>query len=924
MHQPPAERAHARALQLGRSPFNSGKRRWLDWRSSVRLHWLLLIALLIPPLAVGVAYSWSQHQQIEQQERQRLRTMLQVLDKNLSRQMQAADAALDTIQGDLAYLMSQASGQEFMNRRMEALTKALPGIRTILLLDVKGIAIASGRRELIGRDLSEREYFTRAMAAEGTQRGLHLSPPFSTVLGVYAMNISKVVVNERGRVAGVLSATIDPDFFQTLMSSARYEEDVWVALAHGEGQLVMTSPARPELDGSNLAQPGSMFSRHMATSGSVSIFKGQVMNTGEDRLVAQLTFLPESLNMDRPMVLAVTRGITDLYAGWWRETGLLATAYLITLALAVAMMWMFQRRQRELAVQHKKDEALNRAIQAQVELAATAFESQESILITDARQNILRVNQAFERRTGGEPESAIGQSITSFFQSPANDLGEQAFWDRVALQGGWHGEMRGPGQAGQTTPYWATISAVTDHRGTPTHFVCHFNDISERKAAEDKAQALANFDPLTGLPNRRLLMDRLQHALDMCLRKGWFGALMFIDLDNFKVLNDTRGHHQGDLLLEQVAQRLRRTVRNEDTVARLGGDEFVVMMEALGSDIHAASLQAKTVANKIMTELNQAYQIDATAHHSTPSIGITLFGDVPESTDEPLKRADMAMYQAKAAGRNCLRFFDAETQANLNRRSELEASLREAIAKGQLSLHYQAQIGEGGRVIGAEVLLRWQREDGQWISPAEFIPVAEETGLIVPIGNWVLQQACQQLTRWQQTESLRNLTLSVNVSARQFKQDGFVHDVSEALRWTKADASRLKLEVTESLLIANAEDVAAKMAVLKGLGIGFSLDDFGTGYSSLAYLKRLPLDQLKIDQGFVRDILVDGNDEAIAKMITALGISMGLMVIAEGVETEEQRERLFELGCTAYQGYLFCRPIPIDAFESFLHDVILK
>ncbi len=916
------ELAHARALQLGGLQFNSKKLRSYDWRASFGLHWLVLIALLLPLLLAGLGYSWSQHQYIEQQERQRMRTMLRVLDENLTQQLQAASSALDTIQSDLGYLMGQASRQEFLNRRMEALTKALPGVRTILLLDTQGIAIASGRRELIGRDFSDRDYFKRAMMAEETERALHLSPPFRTVLGVYAMNLSKLVVNDGGQVAGVVAATIDPDFFRTLMSSARYDDDVWVALAHGEGQLVMTSPARPDLAGSNLAQPNSMFSRHIAEAGPISILKGRVMTTGENRLVAQLTFRPEGLNMDRSLVLAISRSIPDLYAGWWRETRLLATAYLITLALAVAMMWMFQRRQWELAEQREKDETLNRSIQAQVQLAATAFESQESILITDARHNILRVNQAFERTTGGGSESVIGRSITAYFHSPAHDLAEPAFWDQVTLQGGWHGEMQGPGPAGQTIPYWATISAVKDHRGDLSHFVCHFNDISERKAAEDKVQALANFDPLTGLPNRRLLMDRLQHALDLCLRKGWLGALMFIDLDNFKTLNDTRGHHEGDLLLEQVAQRLRQTVRTEDTVARLGGDEFVVMLEALGGDIHAASLQAKTVANKIMTELNHAYQINATPHHSTPSIGITLFGDVPESTGEPLKRADLAMYQAKAAGRNCLRFYDAETQADLNRRSELETSLREAISKGQLSLHYQAQIGEGGRVIGAEVLLRWQREAGQWISPAEFIPVAEETGLIVPIGNWVLQQACQQLTRWQQTERWRNLTLSVNVSARQFHQESFVDDVCEALRWTQADASRLKLEVTESLLIANAEGVAAKMAALKDLGIGFSLDDFGTGYSSLSYLKRLPLDQLKIDQGFVRDILVDANDAAIAKMITALGNSMGLMVIAEGVETEEHRARLFELGCTAYQGYLFCRPMPIDRFEAFLLDVV--
>ncbi|MDD2881435.1 MAG: EAL domain-containing protein [Rhodoferax sp.] len=442
-------------------------------------------------------------------------------------------------------------------------------------------------------------------------------------------------------------------------------------------------------------------------------------------------------------------------------------------------------------------------------------------------------------------------------------------------------------------------------------------DITTRKAAEDQIQSLAFSDPLTGLPNRRLLIDRLKHALAATTRHQRQGALLLIDLDDFKTLNDTLGHDQGDLLLQQVASRLRACVRQSDTVARLGGDEFVILLEDLSQVNQEVATQAKAMGEKVIAALNQPYQLDGSSHHSTASIGVTMFdGNHMENTEEPLKQAELAMYQAKAAGRNTLRFFDPQMQAVVSARAVLESGLREALVQHQFLLYYQAQVNSEHQITGVEALVRWYDPRRGMVSPAEFIPLAEETGLILPLGQWVLDTACTQLARWASQVTMAQLTVAVNVSARQFNQIDFVDQVLDTLKRTGANPHRLKLELTESMLVSDIEEVIAKMSALKGRGVGFSLDDFGTGYSSLAYLKRLPLDQLKIDQGFVRDILLDPNDAAIAKMVIALAESMGLAAIAEGVETQAQRDFLASLGCHAYQGYLFSKPLPLEEFEA--------
>jgi diguanylate cyclase (GGDEF)-like protein/PAS domain S-box-containing protein len=569
------------------------------------------------------------------------------------------------------------------------------------------------------------------------------------------------------------------------------------------------------------------------------------------------------------------------------------------------------------------------AAEAELRVAATAFEAQEGMFITDARRVILRVNRAFTRITGYSPEETVGQTpkLLNSGRHPPEFFASMT--DSLVKTGVWEGEIWNRRKNGEIYPEWLTIAAVNDEAGQPVNFVATLTDITFRKQAEDEIKHLAFYDPLTRLPNRRLMTDRLRHALAVADRHGRHGALMLLDLDNFKSLNDTLGHDAGDQLLIEVAKRIEACVREGDTVARLGGDEFVVILEGLDEN-HVAALQAENVAVKILGKLSQPYRVEVTEsvdgsqvrvsreHQCTSSIGIAMFDNQEIVAEELLKRADTAMYEAKAAGRDTLRFFDHGMQAVLSARATLESELRHAIAEEQFLVYFQPQVDASGQTTGAEALVRWQHPQRGMVSPADFIPIAEDTGLILPIGFWVLHQSCRQLAEWARVPEFAHLTLAVNISARQFSMPHLVDEVVSLIEATGAPADHLKLELTESLLLKNADDVITKMNALRRHRVRFSLDDFGTGYSSLSYLKALPLDQLKIDQSFVRDVLTDPNDAAIARTIVALAEALGLSVIAEGVETEPQRLFLGTVGCQHYQGYLFSRPVPVAEFEDYV------
>ncbi|MGQ0730213.1 EAL domain-containing protein [Acidovorax sp.] len=526
-------------------------------------------------------------------------------------------------------------------------------------------------------------------------------------------------------------------------------------------------------------------------------------------------------------------------------------------------------------------------------------------------------NQASEQLYGYTAEEALGGNLLDLIIPPPMRDGVRAHMQHMFATG----EVIPAGELQLQRKDGTPVHVFSSHAyiqvpGHPPEMFCIDIDISGRKAAEDEARYLAFYDALTQLPNRRLLVDRLQQVLVNGARSGLTTAVLFVDLDNFKTLNDTRGHEVGDLLLKDVAQRLRSCVREQDTVARLGGDEFVVVLQNLSSDAPEAAAQARTLGELILAQLRQPYELAGHEHHFTASIGVTLLNHQRDSVDEVLKQADMAMYRAKDAGRNTLRFFDPDMQQAVNRRALLETELHNGLRRAQFLLLYQPQVDSQGHVTGAEALVRWQHPVQGMVPPSEFIPLAEESGLILPLGHWVMETALRQQARWQQDPQFAQLSLAINVSARQFLQDDFVAQVLALVKQTGANPAKIKLELTESLLLDNVDSVIATMRALKAHGLGFSLDDFGTGYSSLSYLKRLPLDQIKIDQGFVRDVLLDASDAAIARSIIALAGSLGLAVIAEGVETTAHYQFLLAHGCQAFQGYLFGRPLTLEDFES--------
>lgn len=558
-------------------------------------------------------------------------------------------------------------------------------------------------------------------------------------------------------------------------------------------------------------------------------------------------------------------------------------------------------------------------IEQELKIAACAFESQEGMLVTDENRLILKVNHAFSLITGYSSEEVIGKTPALLKSGRQDAPFYQEMNDTLDQYHHWQGEIWNRRKNGEIYPEWLSISAVLDKTGKVTNYVANFSDISRLKKDQETIYKLANYDPLTQLPNRHLLYDRLRQAIVGCARKKLYGSILLIDLDDFKTLNDTKGHEVGDFLLQEVAQRIQANLHADDTVARIGSDEFVLILNGLAKESEQAAILAEMVAKRVHAAIKRPMELQGFEYHCSSSIGISLFNETDISADELLKHADTAMNQAKQSGRDTIQFFDPATQIALESRISLESWMRKALPD-QLRLYYQIQVDIDGKATGAEALIRWHHPEKGIIPPLTFIPLAEKTGLIFPLGQWVLETACAQLKTWEQNHHTRHLILAINVSAKQFHQIDFVNQVMTALDQSGADPCKLKLELTESMLVENFDDIVIKMTELQNMGVKFSLDDFGTGFSSLSYLKRLPLNQLKIDQSFVRDALTDPGDAAIVRTVIALGQSLGLAVIAEGVENQEQRNFLAIHGCHHFQGYLYSQALPLQEFEHLLQQ----
>jgi diguanylate cyclase (GGDEF)-like protein/PAS domain S-box-containing protein len=635
---------------------------------------------------------------------------------------------------------------------------------------------------------------------------------------------------------------------------------------------------------------------------------------GKRRFIDFLT--PESQTIFHKHLPApgLTNVITDLELEFLRRDGTSMPIALNSVGFADESGRLLKRR----AVVFDMRESRQNKIRQMV--AAIAFESLSGTCITDSHEVILQVNHAFTQLTGYSALEAVGQTPRLLKSGHHDAAFYHAMWAALKEHDRWQGEIWNKRKDGTIFAEWLSISSVVDAAGVITHYIGSFFDTTAIKTAEDKLLQLAYFDPLTQLPNRRLLLDRLTQALSAASRSRLYGAILFVDMDHFKRINDTRGHEAGDMVLIEAARRLRAAVRTGDSVARLGGDEFVVLLDGLDVQALESAAQAKVVAEKILNTLAQPYQFRDFTFHCTASIGLDLFVDAVSAPDL-LQHADLAMYHSKAGGRNRLQFFDTDMQTQLLERIAWENDLRLALDLCQFKLYYQPQVNLQGQIVSAEALLRWQHPERGLVQPGEFIALAEETALIIPIGQWVLETACTQLKAWADQPLARHLRLAVNVSACQFRQSDFAASVQQVLNASAIDPAKLVLEVTESMML-DVHDAIGKMKTIKTLGVSLSMDDFGTGYSSLASLTLLPLSELKIDQSFVSKLGVDANDDIIVGATVGMGRALGLEVVAEGVETQAQRDMLKHKGCQRFQGYLFGRPVPIEEFEALLQHAV--
>jgi diguanylate cyclase (GGDEF)-like protein/PAS domain S-box-containing protein len=581
------------------------------------------------------------------------------------------------------------------------------------------------------------------------------------------------------------------------------------------------------------------------------------------------------------------------------------TALSLLLAIITPLMLRYREMSKELL---QNEESLR--------IAATAFQTHEAIMITNANANIVRVNAAFVQTTGFTEAEVLGKNPRLLSSGKHNTSFYKNIWGSILTTGNWSGEIWNRRKNGEIYPEWQTISAVKDGQGTVTHYVSFFSDITEFKKSKQKVEELAYYDPLTNLPNRRLLAERLSNELTIARKYQRVGALLFMDIDRFKNINDSLGHSVGDALLSEAARRLQTILSKDETAIRLGGDEFVVLIAASDKTIHELVDHAQSIAETMIAQIALPYFIAEHDLYVSTSIGISLYTAEDDSVDFILKRADMAMYHAKDAGRNTYRFYQQRMQEQVDARLVLEKNLRKALEKGEFDLHYQPQMSFTGEIIGAEALIRWQQSEQGMISPATFIPIAEETGLIVEIGQWVIDSVCRQIKDWDARDIIVP-HIAINISPKQFHQADFVSVICKILEQHTIQPNRIILEITEGVFIQNLEEAIGKMNVLREYNFSFSIDDFGTGYSSLSYLKRLPFNQLKIDQSFTKDLLNDTHGAAIVQAIIVMAEGLNLDLIAEGVETNKQLNRLADYGCYHFQGYYFSKPLPPNQFVNY-------
>ena len=870
-----------------------------------QLRRLMIWSLVCANLAVFSLSGYALYQSRRQYET-RAKTLTQnaanAAAKNVANDIEKIDLALLDVVDELErQLAEKAIDETAMNTFLARHELRLPEVEALRVVDAKGDVIL-GDADSLDKRTAWADCDCLGYHRDHGNTDMQIAKPFlDHTRNLHLINFTRRYNHKDGRFAGIVAATVVIDNFTLLLSGFDLGAHGTIYLRDALLGLIARFPPVPDTPG------GQIGNRQVSQAGRVAIGAG-VESASYQAVAADGFERIYSFNrVDRAaMIVGAGMARKDYLAGWTAE------AYKTFATLFLFMLFSILCVEALLRL-------LNAMARESVRNRMYLLCASDGVQIANARKSeIVEVNDRLCEILGYTRDEMLAIKLSEWIVGWTPEvLYAEILPKLVASSTPSTVETRLRRKDGAVIDVEVNVSSF--YLENTQYVYASYRDIGERKKAEEEIWSLAFFDPLTSLPNRRLLLDRLSQALISSERSLEYGAMMILDLDNFKALNDTQGHDAGDRLLIAVARLVVACVRKEDTVARLGGDEYVVLIENLGRNEESASSQAEQIAEKIRESLNRASLTtsDGQAYRSTASIGLTLFLGQSNSTDDLLKQTDVALYQAKGAGRDAIRFFDTRMQELIEARLLMEAALRRGLEQGEFHLFYQPQIDQGKCLTGAEALLRWLPPDSTPVSPMDFIPLAEETGLIVPIGLWVMQTACKQLHEWSKNPAMSHLKLAINVSARQFRQPDFVEQTREILVRSGANPALLKLELTESVVLEHVDDVIERMLQIKALGVSFSLDDFGTGFSSLSYLKRLPLDQVKIDQSFVRDVATDPNDAAIVRAIIAMSSSLGMEVIAEGVETGEQLAFLNASGCANYQGYFFSRPLPLAQFEEF-------
>jgi len=863
-----------------------------------------LVAGLLLALAAGASYLlWTTRQNALADSHEQAERFMRGAESALNRALLGIDVLLAGTDEllNLSAVVPEWVDPKSASQLLRSAARQNLMVRFVALLDAKGRVFASSESFGESLQLELPKGFIEDALAQPMSTLVVSAPTVSFATSERVLYFGRYIRMADGSL--VLSvAEVPTAMLSSVLMQGTNIAELEVTLERGNGQLLLGFPSQEMRADPMLTPALGGATKPMVASG----------------MLARLSQVP-ALVVTRPIIyrdlwISASIPLEATLADWRSDRNAvvgvaLVLGLLLVVAGGVSVAYLNRITVARMAIAQAKA-TLDQALGSMV----TGF------LLLDPEYRVVQWNRRFEEIFPWLMDSL--QPLVAFHTLVEHSARHHLAHSSAADQAGWvqqrMSRLENIGAPHELSLPDGSYIQITERATPDGGRVLVYHDVTALRRANAEIESLAFYDTLTGLPNRRLLLDRLTQATAAAARSGQMGALLFLDLDHFKVVNDTLGHEVGDVLLQQVAQRLKACVRDADTVARLGGDEFVVMLMDLSHDKEHAAQLAQHVGDKMLQALNEPYVLANHPYHATCSLGATLFGSEAQGAAELLKQADIAMYQVKARRGNALCFFDPQMQAAISERAQLETDLRAALEHQEFQLHYQPQFTLDGRMVGAEALLRWNHPQRGMVPPGVFIAVAEESELILPLGQWVLRTACAQLAAWQQDARLAELQLSVNVSARQFRQSDFVLQVSNALLESGAAPHLLTLELTESLMLDNVDDCIAKMGLLKTRGVQFSVDDFGTGYSSLAYLTRLPLDQLKIDQSFVRNLGVRDSDGLIVQTIVAMACSLGLEVIAEGVETAAQKDLLAEQGCTLYQGYLFARPAPVTVLEALL------